>query len=222
MNPVIVTSQEPVLLLGGGVVDASDLREALSVCPTVVAADSGARAALAAGRVPDAVIGDFDSLAAADRAALPAERLHRIPEQDTTDFDKCLRSVKAPVLVCLGFSGARLDHELAVYNSLVRHPERRALIVGSHDICFHGASGIELGLPVGSRLSLFPMREVTGRSEGLAWPIDGLTLAPDGRVGTSNRVTGPVRLHFDGPGMLVILPKAAAGRVLEAWGRQTG
>ena len=50
---------------------------------------------------------------------------------------------------------------------------------------------------------------VTGRSAGLRWPIEGLHLAPDGRIGTSNEALGPVHLEFDAPGMLVILPRAA-------------
>jgi thiamine pyrophosphokinase len=60
----------------------------------------------------------------------------------------------------------------------------------------------------GDRFSLFPMAGVTGRSEGLKWPIAGLQFAPDARGGTSNQALGPVRLQMDGPGMLVIVPRA--------------
>ena len=35
----------------------------------------------------------------AARAAIPAERLHRIAEQDSTDFEKCLRNIRAPLVV---------------------------------------------------------------------------------------------------------------------------
>jgi thiamine pyrophosphokinase len=41
----------------------------------------------------------------------------------------------------------------------------------------------------------------------LAWPIDGLNLAPDGKIATSNHTVGPVRLKFSGAQMLVILPR---------------
>ncbi len=60
------------------------------------------------------------------------------------------------------------------------------------------------------------MAPVTGQSEGLRWPIDGLAFAPNGRVGTSNAVTGPVALRFDGDGMLVILPRTALPQVIKA------
>ena len=68
---------------------------------------------------------------------------------------------------------------------------------------------LDLALVPGDRLSLFPLTQVRGRSLGLHWPIDGLDMAPDGRIGTSNRVSeARVRLEFDQPGMLVILPRA--------------
>ena len=52
-----------------------------------------------------------------------------------------------------------------------------------------------------------PLTPVTGRSQGLEWPIDGLDFAPGGRTGTSNRALGPVTLEIDGPDMLLILPR---------------
>ena len=61
------------------------------------------------------------------------------------------------------------------------------------------------------------MAAVTGRSSGLEWPIRGLNFAPAGRIGTSNRATGPVSLDFDGDGMLAILPKTRLDRLLAAW-----
>jgi len=93
------------------------------------------------------------------------------------------------------------------------------VLLGKKDLVFHLHGAVSLDLAAGSRLSLFPMRGVRGSALGLEWPIDGLELAPEGRIGTSNRVThGPVRLAFDGPGMLVILPRAALGTVVDAFG----
>ena len=63
-----------------------------------------------------------------------------------------------------------------------------------------------IGLPRGTRLSLFPLGPVQGDSEGLRWPLAGLDFAPDGMIGTSNEVSGPVRLRMQAPKMLVILP----------------
>ena len=107
----------------------------------------------------------------------------------------------------LGFAGARADHGLAVLNALVRAPRQRALILSPQDVTFLAPADLVLDLPAGTRLSLFPMAPVTGESTGLRWPLAGLTLAPDGMIGTSNEVSGPqVRLRFSQEKMLVILP----------------
>lgn len=208
MSAAIVRHDGPILLVGAGDTPPEDLELADTYGGRVVAADGGAVACVAAGIVPDAVIGDLDSLPAEVRAALDPARVHRVAEQETTDFDKALRLTEAPLAVAVGFAGPRLDHTLAVFNVLVRHPERRVIVAGAADIAFHCPPELDLAPATGSRLSLFPMAPVTGRSEGLRWPIDGLAFAPDGRIGTSNEVTGQVRLRMDGPGMLVIMPRA--------------
>jgi thiamine pyrophosphokinase len=130
-----------------------------------------------------------------------------IAEQDSTDFDKALRSVAAPFVLALGFAGARMDHGLAVFNALVRR-DAPCVVVGPQDVVFHAGRGCRLSMQMGARLSLFPLARVRGQSRGLEWPIAGLDFAPDAQIGTSNRVVGAeVELVFDGPGMLVIVPK---------------
>jgi thiamine pyrophosphokinase len=213
---MIVSTQNSVTLLGASAVSVEDIEEILPFAPILVAADGGAETAMATGRTPDAVIGDFDSLPQLVRETIPIDRIHPIAEQETTDFEKCLSRIDAPLILAIGFAGRRLDHELAVYNALVRHPERRCIVIGSHDVAFHAPRTLVMDLPEGSRLSLFPMAGVEGRSAGLRWPIDGIRFAPDGRIGTSNEVIGPVRLGFEGDGMLVIVPRAALAVAIAA------
>ncbi|WP_102225009.1 thiamine diphosphokinase [Acidimangrovimonas sediminis] len=217
MMRAIVQSKSGLTLIGGGPVGRPALKEALSLAPRVVAADGGARRALALGAEPEAVIGDLDSLDARTRAALPPERIHHVAEQDSTDFDKALRHVSAPFCIGVGFWGARMDHGLAAINALARHPDRRCLLLGGREVCFLCPPELELHLRPGSRFSLFPLGPVTGESEGLEWPIDGLDFAPDGRVGTSNRVSAPrVRLRMSAPRMLVLLPSGALREAVRA------
>ncbi|MDO9524374.1 MAG: thiamine pyrophosphokinase, partial [Gemmobacter sp.] len=91
------------------------------------------------------------------------------------------------------------------------------VVLSGRELTFLAPPEIRLRLPVGLRLSLFPMGSVTGQSEGLRWPIDGLTFTPDGRIGTSNQVTdADVRLRFNARRMLVILPLKALDAVLNA------
>ena len=173
--------------------------------------------ALKYGTMPEIVIGDMDSIDEASRARIPAARLHRIAEQESTDLDKALRSISAPLVIATGFLGRRLDHQLAALASLVRLEHLPCLLLGKRDVCFHLRGEVALELEPGSRLSLFPMLPVSGRSQGLKWPIEGLRLAPDGMIGTSNRVVeGPVRLAAEGPGLLVIVPRRALGAVAAA------
>ena len=185
-----------------------DLTLAMARAPRLVAVDGGANRLVDWGLTPEAVIGDMDSVRADIRAVLPAHVLHEMQEQDTTDFDKALRSVRAPLVLAVGFQGARLDHGLAVLTALLVHARQRCIVVGATDIVFHAPVQIALNLHPGDRLSLFPMAPVTGQSAGLRWPIGGIRFAPDGMIGTSNQVVSPqVRLEFDAPGMLVILPR---------------
>ncbi len=217
MKSPIVQSLQGVTLVGGGPFSGRDLVMCLSRAPVAVAADGGADALLRLGTMPEAVIGDFDSLSAAGRAAIPVARQHPLEEQANTDFDKVLRSVNAPILLALGFAGARLDHGLAVFNTLIRRADQRCIVIGPKDVAFAAPADLRLRLKVGDTLSLFPFAPVTGRSEGLEWPIDGIAFAPDGMIGTSNRVAQPeVRLAFDGPGMLAILPRARLDAVIRA------
>lgn len=218
-----------VTLLGGGKINEGDLEISLRLAPCLVCADGGADAALAAGHTPEAVYGDLDSLSEAARAVIPQDRIHAIPEQDSTDFDKALRHIRAEVVLAVGFTGDRVDHELAVYHVLAARSDRRCIVLGAHDVILHAPPKIILDLPEGARLSLFPMAETMGTSTGLRWPIDGLGFHPARRIGTSNRTTGGrVMLGFDAPGMLLILPRAQLAEVLRAvaeasvWSRAAG
>ncbi len=217
MNESIVHSKRGVTILGDGEILPAVLDEALIHAPLLVAADGGAARALALGHDPAAVIGDLDSLDAATRAALPPERVHLITDQETTDFDKCLRSIRAPLLLAVGFTGARLDHEMAAFSTLLQHARRPCLLIGPEDVAFVAPLELRLALAPGTRVSLFPMGRVTGESRGLRWPIDGIRFAPGGRIGTSNEAVGrEVALRLSARRMLVFLPRTALSAAIRA------
>ena len=212
----IVRAPEGATIVGGGEVSATSLERALERAPVLVAADGGAATALELGRTPQAVIGDMDSLPESAIGSIPADRLHRIEEQDSTDFAKCVRSIDAPIIVGVGVLGPRLDHGLAALNVLALNPGQRLVLLTESEVCFLCPPEMEIELPVGSRISLFPMRRVTGTSIGLRWKLDGLDFSPDGMTGTSNEVSrSQVVVCFGDPGMLMILPAAQFDNVLE-------
>lgn len=208
MKRHIVDILQPVTLFGGAPARPKVVERILAHAPILVAADGGARAALALGQMPQAVIGDFDSIDAATLAQIPSKRLHRIKEQDSTDFEKCLRSISSPLILATGFTGGRLDHELAVYNALLRFPEKRCVVVGDEDLCFLAPLSMQLDLPAGSRISLFAFADCDVTATGLRWPLDKSAMAADGLTSTSNEVLhGPVNLQLSARKLLVILPR---------------
>ena len=198
-----------VTLLGGGAVNPATLSHCLQLAPELVAADGGADQALELGHMPVVVAGDMDSVSEHARKIIGADKFVETPDQNRTDFHKTLDLIDAPLVLGVGFMGKRLDHELACYNTLVRLPEKRVILVGEVDICFHLSRPLKMTLPVGTRFSLFPMAKVNVRGTGLVWPVDDLELSPWGMIGTSNETNAPaVTVETDGAGLLVILPRA--------------
>ncbi|RJE81187.1 thiamine diphosphokinase [Paracoccus sp. JM45] len=212
-RPVI--SNRGVTVIGGGEVSPADLALAMTIAPTLVAADGGADRALSLGRMPDWVMGDLDSISPPARASIPADRLLHIEEQDSTDFVKCLTRIDAPVVMAVGFAGLRLDHTLAALTAMVTAEGPRVIMIAPNDVVFVAPRRITLPLMPGTRVSLYPMGPTRGTSSGLEWPIDDIEFMPGGRVGTSNRATGLVSLHIHGR-MLVMLPRACLGTILTA------
>ncbi len=220
VSRILVRAAGPVTLVGGGPVAARQLAQALALAPEAVAADGGGDHPLPEGHAFRAVIGDMDSLRdPRARCAPRAWRSSRSAEQDSTDLEKCLYSVEAPLFIGLGFLGGRIDHHLAAMNALVRHPARPVVLIGGADLCFlcpprlrDRARGRDAGvaLPHGRR-----SRGMA--SEGLRWPVTGSRSAPDGahRHLEHRPSAGAVRLAFDAPRMLVILPAALLGRVVD-------
>ena len=210
---VIVQSPNPVTLVGGAKVTPEDLNEALTLAPRCVAVDGGADRLHAQGFVPEAVIGDMDSLSEDARAAF-ADILHPITEQDSTDFDKALRNIAAPLVLALGMAGGRFDHELAAMHVLLAYPERRCVVVGAESIVCLCPSDLSLDLVPGTLVSLFPFAEAKMHSRGLRWATEGVGFAPGRRIGTSNEALGPVHLAAESPAMMLILPRTCLGALV--------
>jgi len=212
----IIADPAALTLVGGGACTPADLETALSLAPHCVAADSGADFALSQGVQPKAVFGDMDSISDGARAQIPQDRIFHIAEQDSTDFDKALRHMRTPLVIAVGFLGGQIDHELAALNTVARRSDERIVLLGGEDVAFHCPPEISLALDARTRVSLFPMGPVTGQSEGLVWPIDGIAFAPSNRIGTSNRSKGAITLRMDAPGMLCIVPRCFIAPVVSS------
>lgn len=205
----VFTKPDGITLVGGGAPTRAALKRALAIAPHLVAADGGADAAIKLGFVPQLAVGDFDSISDQARALLGPARLHHDPDQETTDFDKVLAAVEAPLILGVGFSGARLDHTLAAMSTLAQNPHRRIVLDTGEDLCLLCPPRLALDLAPGSRVSLYPLAPVRCGTTGLLWPTEGLLLDTMGRIGTSNAATGRVTLAPSAPALLLLLPVEA-------------
>ena len=201
---------QPVIIVGAAGFSENDLEECLDTASVVIAADGGANYLEEKKYKLDYVIGDLDSLNNKSYWKSHGTNFIEISEQETTDFEKCLYSINAPTYFCLGFIGKRADHFLATCSILINYHFKNVILVGAHDIIFHVPKTFEMVLPVGTRLSLFPMNQIVGcGSSGLKWSISGLEFHPSKRVGTSNETNSSrVKINLSGEGMLIILPRS--------------
>jgi len=181
----------PLAIVGGGTVDSALLHELAARQIALVGADGGGNTIGAAGLVPEAILGDLDSLE--DRPGWEQRtRVIHIPEQITTDFQKALYSTSAPVTLALGMTGKRLDHTLAALGALLevaRH--RRVILVDETDVALAVSGLFSFDAETRERISIHPLVPVTfKRTEGLYYPMNDLLLDPAGRLGTSNEGIG--------------------------------
>ena len=207
----------PVLLVGNGPVDNGAVALAQKYAVPVIAADGGAKTALSHGLNPEAIIGDLDSV---DFATLPSQqaKVIHMTEQDTTDFEKCLNLLEAPLLLGLGFLGGRLDHELAALNALVKYSQA-VVLIGSRDLVFRIPPKFTFSGRVNTRISFFPMGRVRGvESVGLEWDITGIDMHPAGAISSSNRLAAKtVSIANPQQPLLCVMPRENLGGVLNGF-----
>lgn len=209
------------LLFANGVLpDPARLPGLVQPGDLLIAADGGSRHLLAAGLLPAVVIGDLDSLAAAERARLEAAGARLIVhprDKDRTDLDLAIDHALqsgARVLRIVGALGGRLDQTLANLALLTR-PDLAGLDVrmddGLEEVWFvrtqtgiHGAPGeIVSLLPWGA-----PAFGVT--TEGLRWPLRSETLHPGATRSVSNELLGRTATVTLASGLLLIVHRRSS------------
>lgn len=189
-----------LIILGGDRPSAGLLRTLAGQAELVLCADSGLAAAQAAGVVPDAVIGDMDSVPdEALRRYAQAGNVLRLPcEKDDTDgvaaLDEAIRRGAAHVTLT-GALGGRLDHALANCMLLVRAYNRGITACIEED-----AERVELlrgrreifGRP-GQTFSLLSLGEARIASlTGAHYPLHDYAMSCDHPIGVSNLFEQPV------------------------------
>ena len=97
-----------------------------------VAADGGANQLYYYNLIPDAVVGDFDSIKPEVRKKLPNSRLFHVKEQDTNDADKAVRHRSKHEYTAIHILGAevrRNDHFLSILEILFKYTQNVRLIL---------------------------------------------------------------------------------------------
>lgn len=191
-NPEIKTYRTPVLLVGGGDIAWDAFDKVRRHGYPIVAVDSGARYLAERGISPDVVIGDLDSLGELASYHDTSEVIE-ISEQQSTDFEKALYSIDAPLFLAFGFWGKRLDHSLAALHAVTKYRDsKRVLMVDTMDLFFIPQGPFEMPIRTGTRVSIFPLGPVRFRdSNGLKYPLAGLLMESGTAVGVSNETTEP-------------------------------
>lgn len=156
----------------------------------VVAADGGFRRLERLGRVPDVVVGDFDSV----RPPVGVDVVVYPSDKNETDGELALEralSEGASEVTLVGAMGGR--HDMAVGHVALL---RQARAKGAVGILTDGLQAAFLAprsrFPVGPRGRSLSVVALTPRvrmaSAGLRWPLDAATIRWDEMRGLSNRV----------------------------------
>ena len=177
-----------------------------------VAADGGANMLLKSKYVPDAVVGDFDSLDPKTRKQMPNSKFLHIPEQDTNDADKAVRhclKLGFKEINFLGADGGRQDQFLSGLEILFKYSKQAHLISWTQLERMEFINRIwEEKIAPGTTLSLLP---VFGGAQGivtkgLKYALNNQDLMPGkSPSGVSNLVvSNPVSVNIK-KGTLLLL-----------------
>ena len=190
-----------VVLANGDFPNSEKTRAYLSKASYLTCCDGAANQAIVNGFIPDAIVGDLDSLDPEIKTRFSNIVVH-ISEQETNDLSKafnyCLSKGWKNVVI-LGASGKREDHLLGNVSLLAEFVTRAnsiQMVTEFGCFCVVRTPGI-FHLQKGRQLSLFslnPQQEIS--SQGLKYPLNRLRLS-SWHVGTLNEtLTNQFTLDF--------------------------
>jgi thiamine pyrophosphokinase len=178
-----------------------------------VAADGGANLLHVLNLLPDAVVGDFDSLHPDLQKQLPDTILFHVKEQDTNDADKAVRhclKLGFTEINLLGADGGRQDQFLSILEILFKYaPLARLIIWTPLERLEFILDTWKESLPQATTLSLLPLfggaQGVV--SQGLKFELNNHALLPGkSPSGVSNEVlSNPVTVSIQEGQLLLVL-----------------
>ena len=168
------------LVIANGDPPSAALLDELREGALVVAADGGARSALALGVMPDIVTGDLDSIGDA-RDAIPPDRIRPNTDPNATDLEKavalCLEE-GCDAIDIIGAGGGRADHALANLSVLARFGRQARVRIVDERFAIELVDGeAEVDGEAGTVVSLVALGRCEGvTTSGLRWELHDHTL----------------------------------------------
>ena len=166
---------DAVIVAGGEFPTAPQPLEILQSAPYVVCCDGAADRYIATGRVPDAIVGDGDSISAENREKF-AHLLHIISEQESNDQTKAVRYLLEHGMrriAIVGATGRREDHTIGNISLLIEYARAGCQVRSFTD---HGMFVPCNGTTThkcrkGQQVSIFSITARDLSAEGLLYPI---------------------------------------------------
>ena len=166
---------DAVIVAGGEFPTAPQPLEILQSAPYVVCCDGAADRYIATGRVPDAIVGDGDSISAENREKF-AHLLHIISEQESNDQTKAVRYLLEHGMrriAIVGATGRREDHTIGNISLLIEYARKGSEVCSFTD---HGVFVPCNGTTThkcrkGQQVSIFSITARDLSAEGLLYPI---------------------------------------------------
>ncbi|MFA4917399.1 MAG: thiamine diphosphokinase [Syntrophales bacterium] len=187
----------------------------------VICADGGARHLQSLGLIPDAIIGDMDSLSSDDEKYFEelGSRIIRYPgKKDETDTQLALEyalEMNPEEVWVFGALGGRIDHTLANISLLVLGAKRNIKIKLIDEWCEVSVvtGPIVIEGEAGQTVSILPLSSVvTGINlEGFEYPIKDGTMEIGKPYGVSNRLIGNRGVISIDSGYLLVVRYFKAG-----------
>ena len=166
---------DAVIVAGGEFPTAPQPLEILQSAPYVVCCDGAADRYIATGRVPDAIVGDGDSISAENREKF-AHLLHIISEQESNDQTKAVRYLLEHGMrriAIVGATGRREDHTIGNISLLIEYARAGCQVRSFTD---HGVFIPCNGTTThkcrkGQQVSIFSITARDLSAKGLLYPI---------------------------------------------------
>ena len=197
---------DAVIVAGGEFPTAMQPLDILNNAPFVVCCDGAADRYIATGHIPDAIVGDGDSISEENREKY-AHLLHIIGEQESNDQTKavryCMEHGKRRIAI-VGATGRREDHTIGNISLLIEYARKGC------DVCSFTDHGMfipcngDTTLPCrkGQQVSIFAITAKELLAQGLLYPIYDFT---NWWQGTLNECTGEqFTIHAKGEYLLFL------------------